>query len=353
MIFLDANAFYSYYGRSSLGMTSSPVDEEALRQYLDGKNNKSLPTSVFIEIVTHFRNDPQKLKSVLRFREEKGLILYNNIPYYVVNPDELTCVHLMGEGELSGYAKRVLQKKIEIESKFTLLFYEITRDLYAHYKLESTKELSEDNKDSVLSYIGRDIYRQYGSSLEQELIDELTKGYDEKKEQKVLKEFYIQKLNEACLFIDIIIAGSEACKDEKSDLIKEIQDAYKHAINSGMDGENGTMPNIVDTLSTNESFLDNAKRKIAAMFKKGHYSDAQVLYLRYVMFGAWFDRAQKLRKNDIFDMFCVGCLDCKKIEQAQCVLVDNSSYLISFDSTMKEFIGRVKPNNLQLIENIK
>ena len=28
MIFLDANAFYSYYGRSKLGMTSEPVDEE-------------------------------------------------------------------------------------------------------------------------------------------------------------------------------------------------------------------------------------------------------------------------------------------------------------------------------------
>ncbi|WP_337770352.1 hypothetical protein [Waltera sp.] len=32
MIFLDANAFYSYYGRSKLGMTSEPVDEERLKK---------------------------------------------------------------------------------------------------------------------------------------------------------------------------------------------------------------------------------------------------------------------------------------------------------------------------------
>gem|GEM_PF-2426302 len=35
MYFLDANAFYSYFGRSKLAMTSSPVDENVLTAYLD------------------------------------------------------------------------------------------------------------------------------------------------------------------------------------------------------------------------------------------------------------------------------------------------------------------------------
>ena len=39
MIFLDANAFYSYYGRSKLGMTSEPVDEE-LALTLNGRKKK-------------------------------------------------------------------------------------------------------------------------------------------------------------------------------------------------------------------------------------------------------------------------------------------------------------------------
>ena len=47
MIFLDANAFYSYYGRSKLGMTSEPVDEERLKKYLEqgevGLENKKKP----------------------------------------------------------------------------------------------------------------------------------------------------------------------------------------------------------------------------------------------------------------------------------------------------------------------
>ena len=62
MIFLDANAFYSYYGRSKLGMTSEPVDEERLKKYLEQQREKSLPTSVYIEIMTHFRNNPKVLE---------------------------------------------------------------------------------------------------------------------------------------------------------------------------------------------------------------------------------------------------------------------------------------------------
>ena len=76
MIFLDANAFYSYYGRRKLEMTSSPVDETALRCFLDNREKKSLPTSVFMEIITHFREAPDILINLVKFREQKGLPLY-------------------------------------------------------------------------------------------------------------------------------------------------------------------------------------------------------------------------------------------------------------------------------------
>ena len=90
--FLDANAFYSYYGRSTLGMTSEPVDEERLKKYLEQQREKSLPTSVYIEIMTHFRNNPKVLQNLLEFRFAKGLPLFNNIPDYVVSEDEITSV---------------------------------------------------------------------------------------------------------------------------------------------------------------------------------------------------------------------------------------------------------------------
>ena len=205
MIFLDANAFYSYYGRSKLGMTSEPVDEERLKKYLEQQREKSLPTSVYIEIMTHFRNNPKVLQNLLEFRYAKGLPLFNNIPDYVVSEDEITSVAYMDQAALKNYADRLLKSKIQIESKFTLLFFEITKDLYAHYKLEMTDGLSQKNKDAILGYIGRVAYKEYQNLLEERIKVELQSGYDENKEKKVLKDFYIQELNEACVLTNIII----------------------------------------------------------------------------------------------------------------------------------------------------
>ena len=211
MIFLDANAFYSYYGRSKLGMTSEPVDEERLKKYLEQQREKSLPTSVYIEIMTHFRNNPKVLQNLLEFRYAKGLPLFNNIPDYVVSEDEITSVAYMDQAALKNYADRLLKSKIQIESKFTLLFFEITKDLYAHYKLEMTDGLSQKNKDAILGYIGRVAYKEYQNLLEERIKVELQSGYDENKEKKVLKDFYIQELNEACVLTNIIIQGCVAC----------------------------------------------------------------------------------------------------------------------------------------------
>ena len=60
-----------------------------------------------------------------------------------------------------------------------------------------------------------------------------------------------------------------------------------------------------------------------------------------------------LDKNDIFDMLCVGCLDHIDKTKNACVLIDASSYVLSFDTRMKNFIGTVKPENLRLIEKIQ
>lgn len=230
MIFLDANAFYSYYGRSKLGMTSEPVDEKRLKKYLDQQSEKSLPTSVYIEIMTHFRNNPKVLQSLLEFRYAKGLPLFNNIPDYVVSEDEITSVAYMDQVALKNYADRLLKSKIQIESKFTLLFFEITKDLYAHYKLEMTDGLSKKNKDAILGYIGRVAYKEYQNLLEERIKEELQSGYDENKEKKVLKDFYIQELNEACVLTNIIIQGCVACKQDKEDIISIVQQTYQKSM---------------------------------------------------------------------------------------------------------------------------
>lgn len=197
---MDANAIYSLFGRDKLAFTSKPVDEEALKHFLEGKE-LGLPASVFIEIITHFRNDVNKLYDLIQFILICGMPIYNNIPDYCFEPSQLHILRNMSKVELQSYAMTLLKKKIEIEAKFVLLFHEITRDLYAEYKLRSSK-LSEEHKGNVLTYIARKGYKDCAESLEVELISQLTHGYEMHDEQRILKNFYIEKLNESCIFID-------------------------------------------------------------------------------------------------------------------------------------------------------
>lgn len=80
----------------------------------------------------------------------------------------------------------------------------------------------------------------------------------------------------------------------------------------------------------------------------------QTDYLKEVMFNAWFDRAQKLKKNDIFDMLCAGCLGyIRPLKQGEVILANTNSYIISFDSTMEKYIHIVRPDNIKLIQKFK
>ena len=124
------------------------------------------------------------------------------------------------------------------------------------------------NKDAILGYIGRVAYKEYQNLLEERIKVELQSGYDENKEKKILKDFYIQELNEACVLTNIIIQGCVACKQDKEDIISIVQQTYQKVLKVVWMEIQGTMPCIVDTLATDQHFLDIAKVKVSEMFKK-------------------------------------------------------------------------------------
>lgn len=355
MIFLDANAFYSYIGRKKLGLIeSSHVNEEKLRRFLDSVKEKSLPTSVFIEIMVHFRDEPKILKKMLYFRKEKGIPLYNNIPDYCISDDEITCVYYMDDVALGKYAYKLLDEKIGIESRFSYLFFEITKNLYLEYRLSEIGKFSKNEETGIWNYLGRQYFQDNKEAIIEEFRVALSDGYLQGKEQYFLKEKYIDKLNDACQIVDVTLAACVACIEKEIDIIDNIQKAYDESVAKGFDGTDGTMPGIVTLLQTNVPFLEMAKSKIANMFQKHKYNRYQTEYLRTIMFVAWFDRAQKLKKNDIFDMMCAGCLAyVRPIKSGESVLVNTDSYIISFDATMEKFISSVKPTNTVIIEKYK
>lgn len=355
MIFLDANAFYSYMGRKNVGLgESAHVKEKELRGYLDSIFDKSLPTSVFIEIMVHFRDDKKRLKQILDFRGEKKLSLFNNIPDYCVSDVEMNCIYHMSDNDLKKYAYQLLNTKIDIESRFSYLFYEITRNLYLEYRLSEMNKFTENQEKGIWEFLGRKEFQENQEVVTNEFKNALKVGYEQGKDQNILKEKYIDVLNDACKVIDLTLAGCAACIENQIDIIEAIQKANAESDSKGFDGLNGTMPGIVSVLQTNIKFLEYAKQRISDMFLKHGYNRYQTDYLKEVMFNAWFDRAQKLKKNDIFDMLCAGCLGyIRPLKQGEVILANTNSYIISFDSTMEKYIHIVRPDNIKLIQKFK
>ena len=140
MIFLDANAFYWYFGREKLfAQPSTPKhDVEKLNGFLDGRTDKRIPASVFMEIIVHFRDDPEKIKKLIRFREEKGITIHNNFRDHCFTPDELTILHLSkANAVLTEYAYKLFCKLLAycmqiIILKTVLLWMVKQRKDYCH-----------------------------------------------------------------------------------------------------------------------------------------------------------------------------------------------------------------------------
>lgn len=354
MYFLDANAWYWYFGRNELEMISSAnVDENKLITELNRIEKKSIPTSVYIEVVTHFRDNPELLQKLLKHRFVNRMKIYNNIPDYVITPEEIEFTACVGWDELKSYAYRMLDKKIDIETRFIYIFVEIMSLLFFAYKLDLTPDLTEEEKQSIDNWI-REVYRQNRDEKKMiEIKDALRNGYMVNDEARVIKNKYIEILNRECIFIELILNGCLAVKEKKKDILSVLQLTYEQVVQDGLDGNNGTMKYIDDVLSTDLIFLDYAKDKFSIMFQKHGYTKIQCLYLKEIMFDAWMNRRQKLRKNDIFDMFCVGVLDCNKSAQDDNVLVDNNSYLISFDAVMESFIIRNHGISASIINRYK
>ena len=340
MIFLDANAFYWYFGREKLfAQPSTPKhDVEKLNGFLDGRTEKRIPASVVMEIIVHFRDDPEKIKKLIRFREEKGITIHNNFRDHCFTPDELTILHLSkANAVLTEYAYKLLDEKIEVEVKHTYVFLQIVSLLYANYYLENCTSLDGETKERLLSYLGSDMSREMQNDLCSQLTSALKAGYaDNNRSQQALKKEYINLLIQNCVIFQMIIDATIKSLEDEEDLYAVMCKSAADAKNNEFT-DSEVMPTIKAALNTDSEFLQTAENEISSIFENKGYSKHQAAYLKS-MLKAWLERGQKLIKNDIFDMLCVGSLDKIDVNPALTPLIDQSSYLISFDDTMMKFL---------------
>lgn len=339
MVYLDANAFYWYLGRENLPMQSSvpKCNVAYLRSFLDAQKDKCVPASVLMEMVVHFREHPNAIKRIISFCEDKGLKVLNNIHEYHFTCAQLTMLRLTNDDDIiKQYACKLLDKKIEIEVNHAYTFLEVVSLLYADYYLKSCSSLDQATKDNIIFFLGMDMLNGLRNDYCEQLTSTLRDGYAINKDQQYLKKIYIELLVQNCVIIHMIIDAVVKYLEDEQDLYEVMRKSAADARNNGFD-DSGIMQIIRDALATDSKFLKSAETEIPAIFLRKGYSKHQSNYIK-VMLEAWLERGQKLRKNDIFDMLCVGVLDKKEKNSELNILIDKSPYLISFDDTMMKFI---------------
>ena len=350
MIYLDVNTFYWYYGRDKLPLPYSVpnLDVAKLQNFLESRTDKSLPASAFMEMIVHFRDDPTTIKKIISFRKEKKMQIYNNIHSYCFTPDELTFLHFTSSDEiLKKYAYKLLTKKIEIEVQHAYLFLQEVSLLYVNHYLKSLSELDTKTKENILLYLGKELSLDMKDDYMSELTDSLKNGYtDNNKSQQYLKNKYMELLVQSCIVYRMIIDTIVKFLDNEQDLYTAMCNSASNARANGFT-DSEIMKIIVSSLAEDSVFLEEAKTEIPAIFVRKGYSKHQAEYMK-VLLEAWLERGQKLRKNDIFDMLYVGSVDKGVTKPGISVLIDQSSYLLSFDKVLLSFICKDEWNRILL-----
>ncbi len=340
MIYLDANAIYWYYGRDMLHLPLSDpnLDVNKLCNYLDIRTDLSLPASVLMEIVVHFRDYPDDIKNILSFIKDKNIKVLNNLPNHCFTSDELTILQLCASRDtLKKYAYKLLDVKIEIEIRHAYVFLQTISLLYADYYLKSISSLTDDIRGNVLHYLGNDFLNEMKEDHTSQLTKSLKDGYaDNNKSQQYLKKKYMELLVQNCVIFQMIIDTVTKFLENEQDLYTVMCNSAQKARNSGFD-EDHIMRIVVDALATDSTFLQEAKTRIPDIFREKGYTKHQAKYIKTLL-SAWLERGQKLKKNDIFDMLYVGSVDKQVVNRKKSIIFDQNSYLLSFDSAVLSFI---------------
>lgn len=302
--FLDANAFYYYYGSRKLGQNDPPnIDVIKLRQYCDKVQNKALPSSAFMEIITHFKNSPCILSSIIDFIIINNITVYNNTITYMITDAELSLLPAMASNkkQLEDYIFKVLIAKKETEVSFSNFFlYEIVT-LYTLFKIKQQSIIPSSDILHVLSFIYDKLIKRNNNSRAK-LHAAFDYGYEINDPEKVVKKAFVDCVGEICVKVDIMLEWicESYCQNKEVDIEEVFERAYLKATKSI--SQNPEMDKIVKAIKKAQTECKSTVEQLSDVFDK-RFTQSQKDYLSQVLLPQWLLNGQKFQKNDIFDFF--------------------------------------------------
>lgn len=338
MIFLDANSFYWYLGRDELPMdTSVPIhDIRKLNDFLDNCNDKSVPASVLMEMITFFKDSPDAIRKIVSFIMDKNIRIYSNISEHIFSQQELEFILLTVDSELKKYADEILNEKIEIESKHSYMFLQCVSTLYADFYLKSYTELNTETREKILLFLGNEMIGYSLDDYQSQLKLALKSGYACGRPKQELKNKYIDLLIQSCAVFHILIDAVVMFVEEEKEIYPVMCKSAEYVKSNGFTNAD-IMKTITKTLSADSGFLKLAEEEIANILQRHGYSKHQAEYMK-LMFASWLERGKKIEKNDIFDMLSLRALDNHERKSSLNLLIDQGPYLISFDKPMMKYL---------------
>lgn len=356
MYFLDTNALYFYIGREQLGEKSNAkVDIESLRAFLDNKDDKALAASAYVEALVKFRNNAEYAERIHSFMLAKDLRIFNNVQYLTFSPDQISVnLSLKGDILLHYIKNRVLPEKIDIEVRLAVGFFMSILLLYTKYMIDDSKSICSKYEYDIEMFI----IDKVTTTVEGKLHSTLQEAYENREdyEQQTFKDKYIELLERGCQLVDTVV---ELFSDKGSNFVAddliEAEIDKKYAFLQANKPDNYLMENIHKVFSSRPNFMNEAKERFAVMYsekgkafkgkEKFAFKPLQTDYIAEEMFSSWMDRSQKFRKNDVFDLFFLGCADYIDDSHADNILLDRSSYLLTFDKKLDRYIEKKRPSN--------
>ena len=336
MLFLDANALYYFYGNEKLGQPIPPnIDISKLRSICEKISDIALPSSAYMEMVVHFKDSPKTIKSIISFLAEKKVKTWNNIPTYDVSKDLLDLQTIFDTTKSTLlYINKITNAKMQCELAFSHFFlYEILT-IYTYTSITSKKDIPQNEQLYALRFVYERLIKNNNNyrKLLQQAYEE---GYEKNDPQRIVKNFFIDCIRDACLKIDILIEWvCEYYRQGKEVDISTIFDqAYAQA--TRYKRNNPEMSKVVKVISNTTINTQILFEELSEVFGQ-KFTKAQKEYQSQVLLSQWLFNGQQFQKNDIFDFFWIGCLD-------HVSAIPKITNCITFDKKMRKFIKAYRP----------
>lgn len=374
MYFLDTNALYSYIGRNVLfSSVGNSIDEKGLRTFLDGKSDVRLPVSSYMEALVRFRYEISKAQIVNDFINDKKITLFNNVPSCVLSPEE--AFFLRNSNCFLKYIfEMFVTRKVQIEASMSSCFFEIIILVYSMCRLLNKKNICNRHYKSILKFVQNETAVADISVVFKGILTKLYHVNNCNIGNEFKKE-YMKYLKEVCKKADSIVDMiSEHGIINLSDKGR-IEECNSNMRYSYLKNDTEVMESIIakecDPILSDASVREHLFNAIAMEFssegeaykeysrrngpadgceKNMAFKSIQIAYLKDVLFPKWLKDGSRFDKNDIYDFLFLGCKEFKDRNSIEGILVDNSSYLISFDKKLIRFIGTKDSVNEKIIK---